>query len=83
MQGRFVTALAADFEQHGATAIQAMRERDPASYIRVIASLRPKELDIGRPLDGLTDEELAAGISSLLSLGAAAPNDEPGDGGLH
>src|SRR5437763_9811353 len=71
LQGQFVTALADDFERHGAAAIAAMREKDPASYIPAIASLMPKEVEIGRPMEGLTDDELRDAISALLALTGA------------
>jgi hypothetical protein len=82
LQGRFIAALADDFDRHGAAAVAAMREKDPSGYIRVIASLMPKEVEIGRVLEGLTDDELAAGISVLLALAEVEAKDETG-GGLH
>src|SRR5690349_10514349 len=42
---RFIEDLATDWVQHGAKAIQVMRVEDPASYVRVVAGLMPKELD--------------------------------------
>ncbi|KQM57143.1 MULTISPECIES: DUF5681 domain-containing protein [unclassified Sphingomonas] len=42
----FVTALRDDFTAHGVAAIQKMREEKPGDYVRVIASLLPKELDV-------------------------------------
>lgn len=42
----FVAALREDFTVHGVAAIQKMREEKPGDYIRVIASLLPKELDV-------------------------------------
>lgn len=62
---RFIDELAADFEANGREAIVAVRESDPASYLRVVASLAPKELEITRPEDGLSDEQLEAVIETL------------------
>ncbi len=42
----FVAALHEDFAAHGVAAIQKMREEKPGDYVRVIASLLPKELDV-------------------------------------
>ena len=39
----FLTQLCDDFEVHGAAVIERVRQEDPATYIRVIASLIPKE----------------------------------------
>src|SRR5208283_5305736 len=41
----FLEALAADFDAHGAEAIAECRLTNPAVYIRVVASLMPKELE--------------------------------------
>ena len=43
---KFVEMLAADFAEHGEVAVQKVREDDPAAYLRVVASLVPKQLDI-------------------------------------
>ena len=52
-------ALAEDFENHGKDAIAKMREDRPGDYIRVIASLVPKEATLTiNPFDDLTDEQL-------------------------
>lgn len=68
LQGDFMNALAADFEENGAAAIVACRTEKPEQYIRVIASLMPKELEVKRPLEDLTDDELAAGVAALQRL---------------
>jgi hypothetical protein len=39
----FLSALAADFEQHGEAVIQKVRETKPEVYLRVIADLLPKD----------------------------------------
>ena len=61
----FLTQLCDDFEVHGAAVIERVRQEDPATYIRVIASLIPKDIKIDRrpdagPLSDLTDEEVTA-----------------------
>jgi hypothetical protein len=42
----FLEALAADFEAHGVAAIIATRTERPADYVRVIAGLLPKDMQI-------------------------------------
>jgi hypothetical protein len=42
----FLEALAVDFEEHGAAAIKLMRMEKPAEYIKVVASVLPKEFEI-------------------------------------
>ena len=41
----FVTALCEDFGANGVAAIKSAREESPAAYLRLVASLVPKELD--------------------------------------
>lgn len=63
----FIEALHDDFNEHGVVAIQSMRGTDPGGYVRVIASLLPKEFKIETTSD-LTDEQLDARIRTLASL---------------
>ena len=55
----FMTALVDDFEQHGAEAIRICRVEKPNEYVRVVASLMPKELEISHnTLMEIPDTEL-------------------------
>jgi hypothetical protein len=55
----FLTALAEDFEQHGEEAIRICRVERPNEYLRVIAHLMPKELEVTvGPLQEVSDQEL-------------------------
>lgn len=66
---KFLTALADDFETNGAAVLEEVRKKDPATYMRVCASILPKEMEItSRPLDGLSDEDLAAAIEHLKAV---------------
>lgn len=65
LQGEFMRALSEDFAAHGKAAIAQCRIEKPDVYIKVIASLIPKELAISRPLADLTDDELDKGIALL------------------
>ncbi len=64
----FTAALYEDFQQHGVSAIVATREGDPATYVRIIASLLPKEVEIKRPLEGLSDDELMSAVATLQAM---------------
>jgi hypothetical protein len=63
----FVKALHEDFEQHGAQAIAKVREEDTSTYIRVIASILPKELKV-ESASALTDQQLSVRIRELANL---------------
>lgn len=43
----FIEAMRSDFEQHGAAAIAKVRDEKPDQYLKVIASILPKEIDLG------------------------------------
>jgi hypothetical protein len=64
----FLKALSTDFAVHGVAAIVAYREEKPAEYLKIVASVLPKELpkDAARdPLEDLSDADLLARIRSL------------------
>ena len=63
----FVDALEAEFSEHGAAAIRLVRETDPVAFVRVIASVLPKEhRDVTEK--PLTDAELEQRIRELLAI---------------
>lgn len=68
LQHDFFTALSQDFAEHGKVAIIAVRETDPAAYVKVVASLMPKELTITQPLQELTDEQLDAAVLTVRTV---------------
>ena len=62
----FLRELADSFEEHGRDAIERMRQDRPGDYIRMIASLMPKETTQSiDPYAELTDEQLAECIRVL------------------
>lgn len=65
LQGDFMRELSEDFAENGKTAIVACRTDKPDVYVKIVASLMPKELAITRPLDDLTDDELDNAIALL------------------
>lgn len=57
----FVAALATDFDEHGIAAIAKVRAERPHEYLKVVASLLPKQVEIKEgAFDGVGDEEIAA-----------------------
>lgn len=63
----FISALQADFEQHGETVIATVRAERPQDYLKVVASILPKEVKISTNAE-LTDEQLDERIRQLASL---------------
>ena len=74
----FIAALSEDFKAHGVAAIQTVRAEDPAAYLKVIAQIVPKELNITHDaFDGVSDEQIAALVAAARSaLGVAEGGGE-------
>ena len=65
----FVAALYDDFQDHGSAAIAACRAEKPDVYVRVIASLLPKDMTIKvQQLDDLTDDQLMRKLAVLTEM---------------
>ena len=65
---QFLSKMQADFELHGEGVIEKVRLTEPAQYLRVVASLMPKEMDVKTMkshAEELTDEDLAYVIHIL------------------
>ena len=84
LTAKFVAALCEDFEQNGEEAIRITRTERPHEYLRVIAAILPKELDINdNRLKDIPDDELdalielarqrVAGNAARSAGGEAAP----------
>jgi hypothetical protein len=70
---QFLEALAQDFAEHGRQAIVACREEKPTEYVKVVASLLPKELLVRKdPVDELSDKEIADALDILRGFVARA-----------
>jgi hypothetical protein len=65
----FIRALSEDFEKHGAAVIEKVRTDKPDVYLKVIAGLLPKDVNLNvRPLDELTDDQLLARLAQLTEM---------------
>lgn len=79
----FIAALQADFGESGRTAVAQFRAERPQDYVKLIASLLPKETGAGerRPLEALSDGELTQMLGELRRvLGAREGSELPADG---
>lgn len=64
----FLKALKEDFDEFGKEAIALAREEDPLGYVKVIAGLIPKDINLNTKdgvFDELSDDELSTIISTL------------------
>jgi hypothetical protein len=65
----FIEALHTDFEEHGIKAIETVRTEKPDQYLKVIASILPKDLNVNvNNLGDMSDDELRDRIRSLESV---------------
>jgi hypothetical protein len=87
LRADFLKALHDDFAAHGVAAIVAYREEKPADYLKIIASILPKEAGPKRDaLEGISDDELLARIRVLdaayrAACGSAAGGTPAPEGG--
>lgn len=55
-----------DWEEHGPETIQAVRRERPDVYLKVVASVLPKDINVNvNPLEEATDEELIQRLRDL------------------
>jgi hypothetical protein len=77
----FIEALHADFMDHGPQVIEAVRTEKPDQYLKVIASILPKQLEIKNDaFEGMSDDELAALVAaarSALGIAEGERSDTP------
>ena|SRR5262245_43149425 len=76
----FVEALQREFEKHGEATIRAVRVDKPVEFLKVIASIMPKEFEIvDSRLKDVPDEQLDAIVEYIN--GRLADSAGHGDGG--
>lgn len=62
----FIQALHDSFEAHGPETIETVRTEKPDQYLKVIASLLPKEMNLNlNDAESMTDDELIERIREL------------------
>lgn len=67
-----MAVLTVDFKRHGAGTVTKLRVENPTNYLRLVASLLPKDLDDENLLEKVSDEELFDVIVQLRALAANA-----------
>ncbi len=81
---QFVDAFTEHFAVHGQAAIEEVHGKDVGAYLKIYASIMPKQLEVAaitetRRADDLTDDELAAiatGGNVIQIEGTSAPKNE-------
>jgi len=68
----------ADFEVHGISVIETVRKEKPDQYLKVIASILPREFHVSdAPLDDVTNDEL---IDLLVAIRSSQAESSGGEG---
>jgi len=62
----FVKALHDDFHKHGIAAVERVRDEKPDQYLKVIASLLPKEIEVGDNFASALKESRDAAVAAAL-----------------
>lgn len=80
---KFIEDFLVDWKDHGMQAMADCRKRDPASYLKVAASIIPKEFNVGTDnaaletwLESINDDELKKLINGLVAVGGASRTAE-------
>jgi hypothetical protein len=76
LQRRFIEALAKDFEENGEPVIRIVRMEEPATYLKLIASVLPKEFLIEtREIEHMSDEEIKSALDALGKFNASSDGE--------
>ena len=73
MNGEFIAALLRDFRHGGPAAIAKVRKNQPAAYLKILALLVPREMQIEHTnrIKQMTDEEIEQAIEAIQTMLAA------------
>lgn len=71
LQAAFIDELAKDFKEHGAGVIKIVRAEKPTDYLKIVASILPKELLLpDSALEDLSDDELKETLAAVRKAAA-------------
>jgi hypothetical protein len=77
LRGGFLADLAADWEENGADVIRIVRMEEPATYLKIVASLMPREMTIESVVSDMRDDELDELIEALRERHEALTQASP------
>lgn len=75
-----MAALAKHFDEKGDAAIERVYEERPADYLKVIASLCSKEIELKRAFEQYSDDDLNAALIAVNAILAASSGASAGEG---
>ena len=79
---KFILALHDDFVEHGAKVIEEVRKKKPDQYLKVIASILPRELHFKdqSAFEGMSVEQIDETLSAIKSVIATSAPAGLGEG---
>jgi hypothetical protein len=79
---KFIAALHDDFVQFGRAVISKVRDKQPAIYLKVIASILPRQYNFKNEsaFDGMTDDQLNEMLGSVRRILTARSPEGTGSG---
>jgi hypothetical protein len=79
LSSAFLNDLLSEWNAHGRAAIETVRKRDPATFVKIVASTLPREFSIEHSSSDLSAEERDALIEQLKQhlLAVRAENAQP------
>jgi hypothetical protein len=72
LQRAFIAALVKEFNEHGDAAIRIVRIEEPATFLKLCASVIPRELDVSI-VASMADDELENVLETIKRLQQGAP----------
>lgn len=76
LQAVFVEALEKDFHEHGEGVIRIVRAEKPAEYLKIVASILPKEFVLSEgELDTMSDDDLLEALKVVREAKAARESE--------
>lgn len=76
LNAAFLNALAEQFEENGKDAIRSVATLAPDVFVRVLAGILPKEVEVSHPIDDLSDEQLNAAALAIRTILSAQGSGE-------
>lgn len=73
----FIKAMQEDFHEHGVAAIETVRTERPHEYLKVIASLLPKDVNLSHDMTDAFAKIWAAISDGEMAGGMAAQPEQP------
>lgn len=66
---QFLADMYADWKEHGVATIEAVRTQKPDAYLKVVASILPRDLNLNvNKFENVSDDELVGRLRDLQSI---------------